>query len=194
MWAVLCGPERRAVRLALVIAFLDQGMASTAIVNYAPQVPHVTPLCLPSKFLASTRHQGICIRWRAGATELSGHFSALFGPGQSWWQWEHVAAVFGMQSTTFLSPYALPCKHVLGCCAQVLERLGVQGHGLATALSACIPASKVRRSGTPAASLTLAMVTQISSPSAANCDLVTGKIYQQLQLHQSVCINKNLDR
>ena len=39
VWAVLQGPERRAVRLALVIAFLDQGMASTAIVNYAPQVP-----------------------------------------------------------------------------------------------------------------------------------------------------------
>ncbi len=38
VWAVLRGPERRAVRLALVIAFLDQGMASTAIVNYAPQV------------------------------------------------------------------------------------------------------------------------------------------------------------
>ncbi|KAK9909503.1 hypothetical protein WJX75_003257 [Coccomyxa subellipsoidea] len=62
VWAVLQGPERRAVRLALVIAFLDQGMASTAIVNYAPQV---------------------------------------------------------------------------------LERVGVQGHGMATALSACIPASKV---------------------------------------------------
>ncbi|EIE20926.1 MFS general substrate transporter [Coccomyxa subellipsoidea C-169] len=62
VWAVLRGPERRAVRLALVIAFLDQGMASTAIVNYAPQV---------------------------------------------------------------------------------LERVGVQGHGMATALSACIPASKV---------------------------------------------------
>ncbi len=31
-------------------------------------------------------------------------------------------------------------------CAQVLERVGVQGHGMATALSACIPASKVRRS------------------------------------------------
>ena len=39
VWAVLQGPVRRAVRLALVIAFLDQGMASTAIVNYAPQVP-----------------------------------------------------------------------------------------------------------------------------------------------------------
>jgi hypothetical protein len=34
-----------------------------------------------------------------------------------------------------------------GVCAvreQVLERVGVQGHGMATALSACIPASKVR--------------------------------------------------
>ncbi|CAL8467848.1 g7386 [Coccomyxa elongata] len=62
VWAVVNGPERRAVRLALIIAFLDQGMASTAIVNYAPQV---------------------------------------------------------------------------------LERMGVEGHSLATALSACIPASKV---------------------------------------------------
>lgn len=42
VWAVVNGPERRAVRLALMIAFLDQGMASTAIVNYAPQArPHM---------------------------------------------------------------------------------------------------------------------------------------------------------
>jgi len=34
---VLRGPERRAVRLALVIAFIDQAMASTAVVNYAPE-------------------------------------------------------------------------------------------------------------------------------------------------------------
>ena len=38
VWQVLQGPERRAVRLALVIAFIDQAMASTAVVNYAPEV------------------------------------------------------------------------------------------------------------------------------------------------------------
>ena len=38
VWHVLQGPERRAVRLALVIAFIDQAMASTAVVNYAPEV------------------------------------------------------------------------------------------------------------------------------------------------------------
>ena len=37
VWTVLRGPERAAVRLALAIAFIDQAMASTAIVNYAPQ-------------------------------------------------------------------------------------------------------------------------------------------------------------
>jgi len=37
VWHVLRGPERRAVRLALVIAFIDQAMASTAVVNYAPE-------------------------------------------------------------------------------------------------------------------------------------------------------------
>ena len=45
VWAVVNGPERRAVRLALMIAFLDQGMASTAIVNYAPQArPDMHPV------------------------------------------------------------------------------------------------------------------------------------------------------
>lgn len=38
VWTVLNGPERKAVQLALIMAFIDQGMASTAIVNYAPQV------------------------------------------------------------------------------------------------------------------------------------------------------------
>ncbi len=47
VWAVVNGPERRAVRLALMIAFLDQGMASTAIVNYAPQV-HPSRACVPA--------------------------------------------------------------------------------------------------------------------------------------------------
>ena len=48
---VLRGPERAAVRLALTIAFLDQAMASTAIVNYAPQVrpPQGPPLGAPSR-------------------------------------------------------------------------------------------------------------------------------------------------
>lgn len=36
MWRVVRGPESRAVRLALWIAVIDQAMASTAIVNYAP--------------------------------------------------------------------------------------------------------------------------------------------------------------
>jgi hypothetical protein len=43
---VLRGPERRAVRLALVIAVIDQAMASTAIVNYAPQARARSRCCL----------------------------------------------------------------------------------------------------------------------------------------------------
>ena len=39
IWAVLHGDERRAVRMALWIALIDQAMGSTAVVNYAPQVP-----------------------------------------------------------------------------------------------------------------------------------------------------------
>lgn len=38
IYVVLTGPERRAVRIALWLAFFDQGCASTAIINYAPQV------------------------------------------------------------------------------------------------------------------------------------------------------------
>lgn len=38
IYVVLTGPERRAVRMALWLAFFDQGCASTAIINYAPQV------------------------------------------------------------------------------------------------------------------------------------------------------------
>ena len=38
IYVVLKGPERRAVRMALWLAFFDQGCASTAIINYAPQV------------------------------------------------------------------------------------------------------------------------------------------------------------
>ncbi|KAK9835166.1 hypothetical protein WJX81_002425 [Elliptochloris bilobata] len=38
VWHVLQGPERRALILALVIAFIDQAMASTAVVNYAPEM------------------------------------------------------------------------------------------------------------------------------------------------------------
>ncbi len=45
MWGVLQGPERRAVRLALIIAFIDQAMASTAVLNYAPEV-RLRPACL----------------------------------------------------------------------------------------------------------------------------------------------------
>ena len=38
MWRILWGPEARAVRLALWIAVIDQAMASTAIINYAPNL------------------------------------------------------------------------------------------------------------------------------------------------------------
>ncbi|KAK9803469.1 hypothetical protein WJX73_005311 [Symbiochloris irregularis] len=38
MWHILWGPEARAVRLALWIAVIDQAMASTAIINYAPDL------------------------------------------------------------------------------------------------------------------------------------------------------------
>ena len=38
IYVVLTGPERRAVRMALWLAFFDQGCASTAIINYAPEV------------------------------------------------------------------------------------------------------------------------------------------------------------
>lgn len=38
IYVVLIGPERRAVRIALWLAFFDQGCASTAIINYAPEV------------------------------------------------------------------------------------------------------------------------------------------------------------
>lgn len=38
IYVVLTGPERRAVRMALWLAAFDQGCASTAIINYAPQV------------------------------------------------------------------------------------------------------------------------------------------------------------
>ncbi len=38
VYVVLTGPEKRAVRMALWLAFFDQGCASTAIINYAPQV------------------------------------------------------------------------------------------------------------------------------------------------------------
>ena len=38
IYVVLSGPERRAVRIALWLAFFDQGCASTAIINYAPEV------------------------------------------------------------------------------------------------------------------------------------------------------------
>ena len=38
IWTVLHGDERRAVRMALWIALIDQAMGSTAVVNYAPQV------------------------------------------------------------------------------------------------------------------------------------------------------------
>lgn len=38
IYVVLTGPERRAVRIALWLAFFDQGCASTAIINYAPEV------------------------------------------------------------------------------------------------------------------------------------------------------------
>lgn len=39
IWTVLHGEERKAVRMALWIALIDQAMGSTAVVNYAPQVP-----------------------------------------------------------------------------------------------------------------------------------------------------------
>ena len=38
IYVVLTGPEKRAVRMALWLAFFDQGCASTAIINYAPEV------------------------------------------------------------------------------------------------------------------------------------------------------------
>ena len=38
IYVVLTGPERRAVKIALWLAFFDQGCASTAIINYAPEV------------------------------------------------------------------------------------------------------------------------------------------------------------
>jgi hypothetical protein len=59
VWTVLHGPERRAVRLALVIAFIDQGMASTAVVNYAPQVA-LTPALLIHSAIT-------CICWCASS-------------------------------------------------------------------------------------------------------------------------------
>ena len=43
-WRILWGPESRAVRLALWIAVIDQAMASTAIVNYAPALIQQTSL------------------------------------------------------------------------------------------------------------------------------------------------------
>lgn len=42
MWHILWGPEARAVRLALWIAVIDQAMASTAIINYAPDLIQAT--------------------------------------------------------------------------------------------------------------------------------------------------------
>lgn len=38
MWAVLTGPEQRAVRLMLWLAFFNQAVGSTAIINYGPTV------------------------------------------------------------------------------------------------------------------------------------------------------------
>ncbi|CAL5219691.1 g1578 [Coccomyxa viridis] len=38
IWVALHGNERRAVRMALWIALIDQAMGSTAVVNYAPQL------------------------------------------------------------------------------------------------------------------------------------------------------------
>lgn len=38
IWAVFQGSERKALIMTLWLAFFDQGMASTAIINYAPQI------------------------------------------------------------------------------------------------------------------------------------------------------------
>jgi hypothetical protein len=38
VYAVACGPERRAFLLALGLAFFDQACASTAVINYAPEL------------------------------------------------------------------------------------------------------------------------------------------------------------
>ena len=47
IWTALHGEERRAVRMALWIALIDQAMGSTAVVNYAPQVPLPLTLLFP---------------------------------------------------------------------------------------------------------------------------------------------------
>jgi hypothetical protein len=38
IWLISVGPERRAMRIALALAFFNQAIASSAIVNYAPRL------------------------------------------------------------------------------------------------------------------------------------------------------------
>eukprot|EP00891_Asterochloris_glomerata_P006599 jgi/Astpho2/6599/fgenesh1_pm.00101_%23_4_t len=38
IWLVMIGPERKAVWVAILLAFFNQGCASTAVINYAPTV------------------------------------------------------------------------------------------------------------------------------------------------------------
>ena len=75
VWQVLQGPERRAVRLALVIAFIDQAMASTAVVNYAPEVCIACNAAALNLGMDRTCHgtgQGgvFCVLWRTGSKPM----------------------------------------------------------------------------------------------------------------------------
>ena len=56
IWVVLHGDERRAVRMALWIALIDQAMGSTAVVNYAPQVVKPPRLTLSLRAPPRTVH------------------------------------------------------------------------------------------------------------------------------------------